>query len=52
MGERETIAFAAEAEEEEEEGETAAEWVTRVKQKKNRGKGRPVHTCVWYGFHQ
>ncbi len=38
MGERETIAFAAEAEEEEEEGETAAEWVTRVKQKKIGGR--------------
>ena len=46
MGERETIAFAAEAEEEEEEeGETAAEWVTRVKQKKVGGKGKAC-TCV------
>ncbi len=39
MGERETIAFVAEAEEEEEEGETAAEWVTRVKQKKGGREG-------------
>ncbi len=34
MGVRVTIDFAAEVEEEEEDGETAAEWVTRVKQKK------------------